>query len=324
MAASTKEITVNVSVGDHNQPNTRITLNIQSNYSDCQELFQKTQGLVPENDLVVQFSFPCKSGLDDFTLGESIGFFKNKLNLVSDAMKTKFTNIETERDYITYNKILKLTFGWDSTDNRNQTDFRDFNEIITWASKLGLQQIECSLEINQRIPTNNYESDEPKLTGRFHGNVKSNEMRFNTFVRDYIRDNPYSPPLPGFFGSLLMTGNVELRMHNFEDLIDNGLVPWPQEIPRFCGFNGLKNFVLPFAGQGLDTLPKGEGEMNIYGLFTEVYERIYNSILGISEIKIGFKNHVVTVKFTGFELFNGYFPDIDTLKNLGGGGGGLY
>jgi len=146
-------------------------------------------------------------------------------------------------------------------------------------------------------------------------------MRFNTFVRDYIRDNPYSPPFPGLIGSMLMTGNVDLRMHNFEDLIDNGLIPWPQEIPRFCGFNGLKNFVLPFAGEGLNTLPRGEGEMNIYGLFTEVYEKIYDSILGISEIKVGFKNHILTIKFTGFEIFSGYFPDVDTLKNLSGGSG---
>jgi len=315
MAASTKEIFLNVTVGDHQQPNTKVTVNFQSNYSDCQDLFSKTQGLNQETDLVLQVSFPAKSGIDDFTLGESIGFFKNKLNLLSDGMRTRFSNVESERDYVTYNKVLKLTFGWESSNN--VSDFNGLNELISTIGKLGLQSLEVSLEINQRIPTSNYESDEPKLTGKITGNVKGNEMRFNTFVRDFIRDNPYATPIPGIIGSLLMSGNVDIRFHNIEDLIDNGLIPWPQEIPRFCGFNGLKNFALPFAGEGLNNLPKGEGDMNIYGLVTEVYEKIYNSIIGISEIKVAFKNHVLTIRFTGLEVFSGYFPDIDTLKNLG-------
>jgi len=107
-------------------------------------------------------------------------------------------------------------------------------------------------------------------------------------------------------------------LHNLEDLFDNGIIPWPQEIPRFCGFNGLKTFILPYVARQLAYLPRGEGDMNIYGLFCEVYEKMFNTIVGISEIKIAFKNHLLLVKFTGFDLFSGYLPDIDTLKNLGG------
>jgi len=317
MAASTKELVFNVVVGDHQQPNTKVTVNFYSNYSECQDLFSKTQGLNQESDIVVQLSFPAKSGIDDFTLGESIGFFKNKLNLLSDGMRTRYSNIDTERDYVTYNKVLKLTFGWDC--NMNPNDFSGLNELISNITKIGIQQGEVSVEINQRVPTNNYDNDEPKLTGKLTGNLKCNEMRFNTFVRDFLRENPYAPPFPGLMGSLFMSGNIDTRLHNFEDLVDNGLLPWPQEIPRFCGFNGLKNFALPFAGEALSSLPRGEGEMNIYGLFTEVYEKIYNSIVGISEIKIGFKNHILCFKFQGFEVFSGYLPDIDTLKNLSGG-----
>jgi hypothetical protein len=315
MAASTKDLNISIIVGDHQQPNTRVSVSMYSNYSECQDLFSKTQGMNQENDLVIQISFPTKSGLDDFTLGENIGFFKNKLNLVSDGMKTKYSNIESERDYVTYNKLLKLTFGWEP--NNNTTMFNDLNEMVTNVRKFGIQSGELSLEINQRIPTSNYDSDEPKLSGRFTGNVKSNEMLFNSGVREFLQNNPYTFPGPGLFGCLFMTGNVELKGHNLEDLVDMGLVPWPQEIPRFCGFNGLKNFALPFVGEGLNGLPRDEGGINIYALITELYEKIYNSITGISEIKIGFKNHIVSIKFTGFDLFNGYFPDIDTLKNLG-------
>jgi len=316
MAASIKEVSLNVIVGQHTQPNTKVTLTFQSNYSECQDLFSKAQELTPDTDVIVQVSFPAKSGIDDFTLGEHIGFFKNKLNLLSDGLKTRYNNIESERDYVTYNKVLKLTFGWANNNDRN---FMDLNEVITNTAKLGIQNVDVSLDINQRIPTNNYETDEPKLTGKLSGNLKCNEMRFNTFVKDFLRDNPYVPPFPGMFGSLLISGNVDLRLHNLEDLVDNGILPWPQEIPRFSGFNGLKSFALPFVGQGLNSLPRGEGDMNIYGLVTEVYENIYNSITGISEIKVAFRNHVLTLKFTGFEFFSGYFPDIDTLKNLGGG-----
>jgi len=131
-----------------------------------------------------------------------------------------------------------------------------------------------------------------------------------------LRDHPYAFPGPGIVASLFMYGNLDLRLKNVEDIIDFGLVPWPEEIPRFSGFNGLKQFVLPFAGQGLQSLPKGDGEMNVYGLVTELYEKVYDSITGISEIKLGYKNHIVTLKFTGFDLFTGYFPDINTLKNI--------
>jgi len=209
-----------------------------------------------------------------------------------------------------------LTFGWEPSNN--QYAFNDLNELVTGVRKFGIQSGDLSLEINQRIPTSNYESDEPKLTGKFTGNVKCNEMVFNSGVRDYLQSNPYTFPGPGIFGCLFLTGNVELRVHNLEDIVDMGLVPWPQEIPRFCGFNGLKNFVLPFAGEGLSSLPRDEGGINVYALITELYEKIYNSVTGISEIKVAFKNHIISVKFFGFELFTGYFPDIDTLKNMGG------
>jgi len=118
--------------------------------------------------------------------------------------------------------------------------------------------------------------------------------------------------------SLFLSGNVNLRLHHFDDLIDTGVVPWPQEIARVSGFNGLKKILLPFAGQALQTLPRGEGEMNVYGLVTELYEKLFNSISGISEIKVGFRNHVLCVKFTGLDFFNGYLPDIETLKALSG------
>jgi len=243
-----------------------------------------------------------------------LGFFKNKLNLVREPMKTKYSNIEVEVDYRTYNNNLKLTFGWEPSSN--ERDFRDFNEIVEIASKVGFQVLDIGVEINQRVPSGNYETDETKLTGKVNGNLKVNEAKMLNFSKDFLRDNPYAFPVPPILASLLMFGNIDLRLKNIEDVVDSGLIPWPPEVPRFSGFNGLKEFVLPFASQGLNSLPKEDGELNIYSLFTEIYEKVFNSIQGISEIKIGFKNHLITIKFTGFELFNGYFPDINTLKNL--------
>jgi len=314
MAASTKDFSVNLIVGDHNQPNTKITVNFTSNYTECQDLFAKHQGqeLNQESDLLLQFSFPTKSGLDDFTLGESIGFFKNKLNFYNPLFgnnKAKYTNIESERDYVTYSKVVKMTMVWN--------DDRDLNAVMDVITKLGFLNVDLSLEINQRIPTNNYETDDPKLTGKLTGNVRSNEMKILNFVKDFIRDHPYSDHVPGMLSTLLLSGNIDLRFRNIENLIDGGILPWPQDIPRFVGFNGLKNFALPFVGEALETLPRGEGEMNIYGIVTEIYQKLYESISGISEIKIAYKNHILTIKFTGFDLFNGYFPDIETLKNGG-------
>jgi hypothetical protein len=252
--------------------------------------------------------------MDQYALGENIGFFKNKLNLVRDGMRTKYSNIEVEVDYRTYLNNLKLTFGWEPSSN--ERDFRDFNDIIGVATKVGFQNLDLSLEINQRIPSGNYETDEPKLTGKLSGNLKVNEVKILNFSKEFLRDNPYAFPVPPILASLLMFGNIDLRTKNIEDVVDNGLIPWPQEVPRFSGFNGLKEFVLPLAGQGLNSLPKEDGDMNIYSLFCEIYEKIYGSIQGISEIKIGFKNHLMTIKFSGFDLFNGYFPDINTLKNV--------
>jgi len=313
MAASIKELILNLLVGEHNNPNTKVEVNVCTNYSECLDLFTKAQ-CTQDTDLVVQVNFPTKSGMDQYALGENIGFFKNKLNLVRDGMKTKYSNIEVEMDYRTYSNNLKLTFGWDPSSN--ERDFRDFSEIIGIATKVGFQVLDLSLEINQRIPTGNFDNDENKLTGKLTGNLKVNEMKMLNFSKEFLRDNPYAFPLPPIIGSLLMFGNIDLRMKNIEDVIDSGLIPWPQEVPRFSGFRGLKEFVLPFASQGLNSLPKEDGDMNIYALFCELYEKIYNSIQGISELKVGFKNHLVTIKFTGFELFNGYFPDINTLKNV--------
>jgi len=307
-------------MGEHQNSNTKLDLSFFSNYTECLDMFQNTN-LNYEQDIIVQISFPIKSGVDEFTLGENIGYFKNKLNLIRDGMKTRYSNVEVVRNYTTYSNVCKLSFGWDS-QNSNQNDYRDLITFVTTVQKLGIQNAELSLEVNQRIPTSNYETDEPKTTGKLTGNIKCNETRCNQFIRENITERPYSPDLPGFYAlSLFLSGNVNLRLHHFDDLIDTGVVPWPQEIERVSGFNGLKRILLPFVGQGLSTLPKGEGDMNIYGLVTELYDKLFNSISGVSEIKAGFKNHVICAKLTGFDFFNGYFPDVEILKSLGDGVG---
>jgi len=321
MAAVTKEINVNVTMGEHQISNTRLDLSFHSNYTECLDMFQNTQ-LNYEQDIIVQISFPVKSGVDEFTLGENIGYFKNKLNIVREGMKTRYSNVEVVRNYTTYSNVCRLSFGWDS-QNSNQNDYQHLTTFVTNVQKAGVHNAELTLEINQRIPTSNYETDEAKLTGKLSGNIKCNETRCNQVIREFINEKPYGSDVPAFYAlSLFLNGNVNLRLHHFDDLIDTGVFPWPPEIERVSGFNGLKKVLLPFVGQALSSLPRGEGDMNIYGLVTEVYEKLFNSISGISEIKVGFKNHVVCVKFTGFDFFNGYLPDIDTLKTLGGGGVG--
>jgi len=316
MAAVTKEININVSMGENHNPNTKIDLTFHSNYTECLDMFQNTN-LNYEHDIIVQISFPIKSGVDEFSLGENVGYFKNKLNLIRDGMKTRYSNVEVVRNYSTYSNVCRLSFGWDP-QNSNQNDYRDLMSFVTNSQKLGLHTADLSLEINQRIPTSNYETDEPKLTGKLTGTVRCNETRCNQFLKEYLQEHPYEPKPPYFILSLFLNGNVNLRLHHFDDLIDTGVFPWPPEIERVSGFNGLKRVLLPFVGQGLSQLPRGEGDMNIYGLVTELYEKIFNSISGVSEVKVGFKNHILCLKFTGFDFFNGYLPDVDTLKGLGG------
>jgi len=316
MAAVTKEINVNVVLGEHQNTNTKIDLSFHSNYTECLDMFQSTN-LNYEQDIIVQISFPIKSGVDEFALGENIGYFKNKLNIVREGMRTRYSNIEVVRNYTSYNNVCRLSFGWDS-QNSNQNDYRDLINFVTNSQKLGVQTAELSLEINQRIPTSNFETDEPKLTGRLSGTFRCNETRCNQHIKEYIQEHPYDAPPPFWAFSLFLSGNVNLRLHHIDDLIDTGVLPWPQEIERVSGFNGLKRILLPFVGQGLSTLPRGEGDMNIYGLVTEVYEKLFASISGVSEVKVGFKNHILCLKFTGFDFFNGYFPEVETLKALSG------
>jgi len=233
-------------------------------------------------------------------------------------MRTRYSNVEVVRNMSTYSNVCRLSFGWDSQGS-NPNDYRDLMTFVTNSQSLGVQNAELSVEINQRVPTSNYETDEPKLTGKLTGNVKCNETRCNQFIKDIITSRPFHPDMPPLYAlSMFLSGNVNLRLHHFDDLIDTGVVPWPQEIERVSGFNGLKKILLPFVGQGLSNLPRGDGDMNFYGLVIEIYEKLFNSISGISEIKFGFKNHIVCIKFTGFDVFNGYFPEVETLKALGG------
>jgi len=258
---------------------------------------------------VIQVTFPAKTSLDEYSISENIGFFKNKLNLLKDLWNFRYSNVEVVRDFNTYGQNVRLTLGW---EYRNTYDFNNLVDLVNIGTKIGFQNLDVSVDINQKISTNVYDSDEPKLTGKLQGNGKCNETRFNSFAREYVRENPYSPPIPSFFGLLLLSGNVDFRFHNLEDLIDSGMIPWPEGVPRFCGFRGLKDFVLPMVVEGLNNLPSGD--MDLKNLIFEVYEKIFNCVQGVGEVKVGFKNHVLSLKFSGFDVFNGYFPPVETLR----------
>jgi len=54
-----------------------------------------------------------------------------------------------------------------------------------------------------------------------------------------------------------------------------------------------------------------------YNFFTELYQKLHETITGVAEVRIGFRNYVISVKFSGLDFMNGYFPDLQTLLNQG-------
>jgi len=304
-----KEITINVTVGDHNsyQP-TKIDLTLASNYVECTEMFKNTN-LNPENDLIIHITFPAKPAMDSMQLQENVGYLKNNLNLVKEPLDAKYSNLEVVKDPYSYASNLRLSFGFEPKER----DAQDLTEIASYLSQAGIQNAELSLEVNQKIPQNAYDSDDAKLTGKFKGNVRVGQQKFELLLQNLI--NKWGPsPLAGF-GTMFALANIDLKFGNFETLIDRGLIPWPAEIPRVNGFVGLKQFLVPQVGQLYSEIPRGEAEdLNLADLFSEVYTKVYDSIIGVTHVKFGFKGFVVTIKFEGFELFNGYLPDMDTIK----------
>jgi len=326
MADSIKIMNVSVAVGDNQnfQDGPKIQVSIRSNYQECLELFSKT-GLNFDNDLVYKIIFNIKSNLDDYTLGENIGFFKNKLNFLKTdqngpLVRNHSMNLELIRDYQTYQNQVHLTVGLDS--NNNSQIINDLEALAKNSNDFGLHVLDLNVEVNQRMPTTNYEQDEPRLCGRLTGKIEFNEMRMSQQLRRLIREQPYGPVPFWGFGLLMQNGEVDLQFHSLEQLIDSGLIPWPDGVPRFSGFGGLKNFLLPLAGNGMKELPRnldtyGGGNFSPYNFTTELYSKLYETMTGVAEVKIGFRNYVISIKFSGLDFMNGYFPDLQTLLSQG-------
>jgi len=327
MADQIKVLNVAVTVGDHNYfDGPKINFSVRTNYQECLELFTKT-GLNFDNDLVYKIFFNTKSSLDDYTLGENMGFFRNKINWMKTdqsgpRVQNHSMNLDLVRDYTTYQNQVVLTVGLDQTNNMQIIN--DLTQSATFSNEYGFHDLELSLEINQRLPSTNFDQDEQKLHGKLSGKIEFSEMKLGQQLRKMIKEQPYGPVPFWGFGLLMMNGDVDLHFHQFEQLIDSGMLPWPPEIPRISGFVGLKNFLMPLVGGQMQMIPKQEGDFKPYDFVTELYQKFYETITGISEIKVGFKNYVISIKFSGLDFMNGYFPDLQTLLNSSGAPVGMY
>jgi len=314
MANHNKEITFDITVGDH-QNNTNVTkldLSISRSVEEVNDIFNRTQNLNRASDIVIEVCFAAKN-LPTIELGENIASLKNYLNMVKEPMNVKWTNLETVNSndfYFTATKQLRLSLGWEYDDNNYE--FKNFNKFTSQVVEVGFQNFDLSFEVNQKFPQASSDIDEPKLTGKVHFNAKANETNFNTFLRE-SKDTRFAQFIPVM---LFSYSKIELAVHSLDYAIDNGVIPWPPELPKFSGFVGLKQLLVPQMAMTYQQMKNDMGDA--INLIEDTYKKIYESVSGITSISIAYKGLLLKVKFDNFDIFNGFMPEIDHLKELGG------
>jgi len=228
-------------------------------------------------------------------------------------MNVKWTNLETVQSndfYYTASKQLRLSLGWEYDDNN--VEFRNFNRFTSQIVDVGFINFDFSLEVNQKFPQSSSDIDEPKLTGKAFFNAKANETKFNTFLRE-SKDTRFAPFIPVM---LFSNSKIDLSVHSLDYAIDNGVLPWPQELPKFSGFVGLKQLLVPQMAMTYQEMKNNMADA--INLIEDTYKKIFESVSGITAINIAYKGLLLKLKFENFDIFNGFMPEIDTLKEIGG------
>jgi hypothetical protein len=316
-----KEINFSLNIGNHsaNSP-TKLDLSITRNVEQVNEIFNRTQNLNRASDVVVEIDFNAKN-LESIELGENISTLKNYLNMIKEPMNVKFTNLDSVNDtafYYSASKLLRLTLGWEYDENI--AEFRQLNKLVSNVIEIGFQNFDFAVEVNQRFPQSTSDVDEPKLTGKATFIATANENNFNNFMKEKKDNSRWAQ----FFPVLMFSSSkIELSVHSLDYAIDHGVLPWPVELPKFSGFVGLKQLLVPQLAMFYSSL-KNDMQDGV-NLIEDTYKKIYDSVSGIQSISIAFRGLLFKLKFENFDIFNGFMPDIDTIKELGGvDGGGLF
>jgi len=304
-----KEISLNLTVGNHNtQQPTKIHITLARDPDQVNELFNRTNNqLNAANDIVIEASFPCKN-LSPMVVGENVSALKNYLNTLKEPMQYKISNLEqtTSNDYYGTNKIIRLSFGWEYSENLGIKPLSDnINKLIDG----GFHNIDFMIEVNQKFPQSPNDVDEQKLTGKASLNAKVTEASFNNEIKKL--KEPFNLIFP-----LFRNGKLELAVHSLEYALEMGIIPWPDGLPKFTGFVGLKQLLVP---QMAITYQQVKNEFqDTINVFEDAYKKIFETVSGVSEVRVAFRGFVLKFKFEGFDIFNGFLPDIDTIKELGG------
>jgi len=313
---SHKELNINITVGEHVQStnNTKIDVTLSKNAAsdDFSEIFNRINNdhgnnghsLSRTDDVAVEFTFNTKTN-DVLILGENIGTLKNYLNMVKEPMTTSYSHLDSFRDSFTYQNKIRLSFGW---PHRESADFRDLANFANKFSQSGVTHLELSVEVNQRFPQSNADVDESKLTGKLSFIGKAVEDQFNTFLTELSTRERGAK-----YFSLFMNGNIDLKFHSLDFAIDNGLLPWPPGLPRIYGFVALKQLMVP---QMAAIFGQVGSDPQLGQLIEDAYTKIYDSISGLSELRVAYKGIVLKFKFDGFEIFNGFLPEASLVKEL--------
>jgi len=113
---------------------------------------------------------------------------------------------------------------------------------------------------------------------------------------------------------LFATGKIDLAFHSLDYAIDHGIFPWPDGIPKFSGFVGLKQLFTPQIAVTYGYMKNEIGDA--INLIEDSYKKVYDTVSGIVELKVAFRGNLFKIKFDNFEIFNGFMPEIDTIREL--------
>jgi hypothetical protein len=302
-----KDINFSITLGDHKDyyQQTKITVTLYKDPygTELTSLFNNT-GLDKNKDVVIQSTFTSKI-YDPVALGESIGTLKNYMYILQEPFSVDYSELES------VNNTLKLTFGVQG--DPTNADYNDFVKVMDKIPSLGIQNAEVSLALNQKVPTSSFDVDEQKLTAKFSANLKCNQNSFDTLCSEMLQTTKVGVfrMLP-FFAS----ASVDMKLNSFDHAIEKGIIPWPQDMPKVYGFVGAKQLLLPLCAQ-FYTQSKNENP-EVMKVMEDAYTKVYETVAGITEIKIGSKNFIMSIKFEGFDLFNGFLPEFQTIKDLAG------
>jgi len=230
--------------------------------------------------------------------------------MAKDIARFKNCVVDIVRDNVTYNNCYRVAVGFGPEADAGA--FEALNYAVNQFSQAGNENAEVSLEINQRFPTSQFDTDESKLSAKFNANVRFSQYTLDHFLQQlsqqtYRQDNKNAITLLQFF----LSGTVDLKFNSIESLLDSKFVELPEGIPRINGFVSLRQFLIPQIGGLYGEVTR---DPQIGQLFDGIYSKLYDSITGFHELKIGFRGYVLSVKFDNFNLFQGFLPTLEDIK----------